>query len=203
MNHYNIRLVEKKDAQALRDIYAYYVEQTYVSFEYAAPSATEFWERIEATIQEFPWLVSTCDEKIIGYAYAHKHRVRDAYQWSPESTIYLSSDFQTKGIGRILYETLFNLLRLQGYHTVFAGVALPNDKSIGIHQRMGFEPIGVFKNVGFKNGKWHDTSWFQLSLQQIAGEPKAPIKLPEIQSSPEWIHIINNANQQLSTINHS
>src|SRR6478752_817451 len=102
MDQYNIRLVEQKDTQALRDIYAYYVEHTYVSFEYTAPSVTEFWERIEATVQEFPWLVCTNNEEVIGYAYAHKHRVRDAYQWSPESTIYLSSDFHSKGIGRVL-----------------------------------------------------------------------------------------------------
>jgi L-amino acid N-acyltransferase YncA len=200
MNHYNIRLVEQKDTAALRDIYAYYVEHTYVSFEYTAPSATEFWERITATVLEFPWLVCTCNEKIIGYAYAHKHRVRDAYQWSPESTIYLASDFHTKGIGRVLYETLFNLLRLQGYHTVFAGVALPNDKSVGIHKKMGFEQIGVFNNVGYKNGKWHDTCWFQLPLQHMEVEPKAPVKLPDIQLNTEWNLIINNANQLLSTI---
>lgn len=201
MNHFSVRLAEEKDTVALRNIYAFYVEQTHVSFEYIAPTNEEFGERVLVTTEEFPWLVCLQNDEVIGYAYAHKHRLRDAYQWSPESTIYLAPHFHTKGIGRILYQTLFNVLRLQGYNNVFAGVALPNEKSVGIHKRLGFEDIGIFKRVGYKNGKWHDTRWFQLNLQLHNDEPEAPRKLNQIQSTGEFLHILTNANQQLTTIN--
>lgn len=203
MNQFNIRPVEPKDVSVLRDIYAWYVENTHISFEYTAPSETEFRERIEASISEFPWIVCTYNATVIGYAYAHKHRLRDAYQWSPESSIYLAQDFHTKGIGRVLYNTLFRILSLQGYHTVFAGVALPNDKSIGIHQGLGFERIGIFRNVGYKNGGWHDTLWFQLCLQTIPGEPEIPVKLPVIKTHKKWDLIFDQANQQINNINKS
>ncbi|MES2780776.1 MAG: N-acetyltransferase family protein [Bacteroidota bacterium] len=199
-NRFNIRLVEEKDTVALRDIYAHYVENTHVSFEYRAPDSEEFRERILTITEEFPWLVCLQNDKAIGYAYAHKHRLRDAYQWSPESTIYLAPDFHTKGIGSILYKTLFDVLKLQGYHTVFAGVALPNEKSVGIHQRMGFEDIGIFQKVGYKNGKWHDTRWFQLNLQGYSDEPVAPRKLQTVESTAAFARILTNANQELTTI---
>lgn len=201
MSHYYIRLAEEKDASAMRDIYAYYVEHTHVSFEYAAPDKDEFLSRVRTTTAEFPWLVCLQDELVIGYAYAHKHRERDAYQWSPESTIYLASDFHTKGIGRILYETLFAMLKVQGYHNVFAGVALPNEKSVAIHQRLGFEDVGIFKKVGFKNGKWHDTRWFQLNLQPHGDAPEAPGKCERLKHTATFGHILSEANQRLTFIN--
>ncbi len=134
MSNFHIRLIEEEDALGMLKIYTYYVEHTHVSFEYTAPSQDEFLGRMQSTFVEFPWLVCLYKNKVVGYAYAHKHRLREVYQWSPESTIYLAPDFHTKGIGRILYKALFALLKLQGYQNVFAGVALPNEKSIGIHQ---------------------------------------------------------------------
>lgn len=199
MNHFNIRLVAEKDTKAVRDIYAYYVEQTHVSFEYTAPTIEEFQERMIATTEEFPWLVCLQQEEVVGYAYAHKHRLRDAYQWSPESTIYLAPHVHTKGIGSILYKALIDILRLQGYGNVFAGVALPNEKSVGIHQRLGFEEIGIFKNVGYKNGKWHDTRWFQLNLQQLQSTPKTPMKLASILATTDYSEILTRSNQLLNT----
>lgn len=199
-NNFHIRLIDAKDTAEVLKIYAYYVEYTHISFEYAAPNKDEFLTRIQSTLIEFPWLVCLYNNKVIGYAYAHKHRLREAYQWSPESTIYLASDFHTKGIGRILYETLFALLKLQGYQNVFAGVALPNEKSVGIHRRMGFEEIGIFKVVGFKKGKWHDTQWFQLNLNQSLNEPEKPLSLAKALSSVEFSEIVAKANQLLAKI---
>ncbi|MES2560175.1 MAG: N-acetyltransferase family protein [Bacteroidota bacterium] len=203
MSLFSIRSIEAKDIPEACAIYAYYVTLTAVSFEYSAPSETEFLERVRTTTEEFPWLVCMEHERVIGYAYAHKHRLRDAYQWSPESTIYISPDFHTKGIGSILYNTLFEILKAQGYYTVFAGVALPNEKSVGIHQRMGFEEIGIFKNVGYKNGKWHDTRWFQLSLQEPGSHPTVPSKYPAIKESRQVKEMLHNANQQLFKISNS
>lgn len=200
MSSFYIRLIDEKDASEVLKIYAYYVEHTHVSFEYTAPHEDVFLTRIQSTLVEFPWLVCLHNNKVIGYAYAHKHRLREAYQWSPESTIYLAPDFHTKGIGRILYKTLFALLKLQGYQNVFAGVALPNEKSVGIHQRMGFEEIGIFKAVGYKMGKWYNTQWFQLNLKQNINEPQKPLLLANAIPMVEFSEIIANANQLLAKI---
>ena len=201
MNGLSIRLVEVKDAEALRAIYGYYVEHTHVSFEYTPPSCEEFLERIRATTAAFPWIVCLDKDRVIGYAYAHKHRLRDAYQWSPESSIYLAPDFHTKGIGRIVYNTLLNVLKMQGYNNVFAGVALPNEKSVGLHVKSGFQDIGIFKQIGYKKGKWYDTRWFQLNLQPLSNHPQVPLEMNRILSTAECSELFTQANQQLALIN--
>jgi phosphinothricin acetyltransferase len=197
-NNFQIRLIKETDTQAVLDIYKYYVENTIISFEYEAPAFEEYKQRIKTNVENYPWLVCLHNDKIIGYAYGSTHRYRTAYQWSPESTIYLAPDFQTRGIGRILYETLFELLKLQGYYNVFAGVALPNEKSLGFHRALGFEEIGIFKNVGYKHGNWHHTHWFQLTLQTHQVNPTNPKKLAELISSKEFFTIINSANKKIN-----
>lgn len=185
-NTVEIRLIRDTDAQGLLDIYKYYVDHTIISFEYEAPTLEEYKERINANTEKYPWLVCSHNNNIVGFAYASTHRYRTAYQWSPESTIYLTPDFHSKGIGRILYKTLFELLKLQGYYNVYAGVGLPNDKSVLFHQALGFEEIGVFRKVGFKHGNWHDTQWFQLHLMEHNLKPPSPKLLEEIRHSEEF-----------------
>lgn len=197
-NTFEIRLINESDAHYVLDIYKYYVENSIISFEYEAPSIEEYLQRIRVNTEKYPWLVCLFNNKIKGFAYGSTHRYRTAYQWSPESTIYIAPDFHTKGIGRILYKTLFEILQLQGYYNVFAGVALPNQKSIGFHQSMGFEEIGIFKKVGYKHGNWHDTHWFQLSLNEHTLEPKNPIELKEILLTEEFSSILKSANKQLN-----
>jgi L-amino acid N-acyltransferase YncA len=197
---FEIRLIIESDAQAVLDIYKYYVDNTIISFEYEAPTLEEYTERIKTNIEKYPWLVCLHNNKIIGFAYGSTHRYRTAYQWSPESTIYLAPDFHTKGIGGILYETLFELLKLQGYYNVFAGVALPNEKSVGFHRALGFEEIGIFKKVGYKQGNWHDTHWFQFVLNQHKLNPTTPKKLEEIIPTKEFSAIINSANSKFKIV---
>jgi L-amino acid N-acyltransferase YncA len=192
-----IRLISETDTQAVLDIYKYYVENTVISFEYEAPALEEYIQRVRTNSEKYPWLVCLFNKKIIAFAYGSTHRYRTAYQWSPESTIYLAPDFHTKGIGRILYETLFSLLKIQGHYNVFAGVALPNEKSVGFHKALGFEEIGIFKNVGYKHGNWHDTHWFQLTLQEHKLNPSPPKVLDEIISTEGFSTIINSANHKL------
>jgi len=163
---YSIRLAKESDAPGTLSVYRPFVLLTAITFEYEVPSEEEFRKRISSTQDEFPWLVCLKNDEVIGYAYAHKHRFRNAYDWSPESTIYLSEETHRKGIGKALYSALFQILKLQGYYNVFAGVGLPNVKSISFHRAMGFEDIGIFKKIGYKNGKWHDTNWFQLTLAE-------------------------------------
>jgi len=195
-NYFKIRLISETDTQTVLDIYKYYVDNTIISFEYDAPTLEEFTERIKTNTQKYPWLVCICDNKVIGFAYGSTHRYRTAYQWSPESTIYLAPDFHKKGIGRVLYKTLFSILKLQGYYNVFAGVALPNEKSVEFHKALGFEEIGIFKNVGYKHGNWHDTHWFQLKLQDTNLKPVTPKLLEEITSTKEFSTIINSASKK-------
>lgn len=195
-NKFEIRLIKETDTQAVLDIYKYFVDHTIISFEYDAPTLEEYTDRIKTNTTNYPWLVCSFDNKIIGFAYGSTHRYRTAYQWSPESTIYISPDFHAKGIGRILYETLFSLLKLQGYYNVFAGVALPNEKSIGFHRAIGFEEIGIFKKVGYKHGNWHDTHWFQLAINEQNTNPKTPRKTEELILTEEFLAIIKSANNK-------
>jgi len=174
MGKYEIRLIQDNDTQAVLDIYAPYVLNTYITFEYDVPTFAEFSKKIRTITSQYPWLVCLQNDRIIGNAYAGEHRHRTAYKWSPESTIYLSEDVFGMGIGHVLYTTLFDILRLQGFFNVYAGVGIPNERSEKLHRSVGFEELGIFKNVGYKLGKWHDTKWFQLHLQAHIINPPLP-----------------------------
>jgi L-amino acid N-acyltransferase YncA len=199
-NTFEIRLINEADAHVVLTIYKYYVDHTNISFEYEAPSIEEYIQRISVNTEKYPWLVCLNNNNIVGFSYGSTHRYRTAYQWSPESTIYLAPEFHKKGLGRILYKTLFEILKLQGYYNVFAGVALPNQKSIVFHQAMGFEEIGIFKKVGYKHGNWHDTHWFQLSLNEYKPNPTTPQLFKDIVQTNEFVTIMNSANTQLNKL---
>lgn len=199
-NRFEIRLITENDASAVLEIYRPYVLNSVITFEYEVPSYQEYLERVHNVITEYPWLVCLYDNKIIGFAYASKHRYRTAYQWSPECTVYLAPQAHRKGIARILYETLFSILRLQGYFNVFAGVALPNEKSEGFHKALGFEEIGIFKNIGYKHGNWHDTKWFQLQLSEYINYPPPPHMIDEIAVSETFLTILLSANERVNSI---
>ncbi|MES2381101.1 MAG: N-acetyltransferase family protein [Bacteroidota bacterium] len=196
-NKYSIRLITANDTSEVLAIYKHYVLNTIISFEYEAPSLEEYVQRIKTNTDDYPWLVCTYEDKIIGYAYASKHRYRTAYQWSPESTIYLTNEAHGTGIARVLYETLFALLKLQGHFNVYAGVALPNEKSMRFHKALGFEDIGIFKKVGYKHGNWHDTHWFQLFLTEHVLNPATPKKLDEVINHIDFQNILAMANKRL------
>lgn len=178
------------------DIYKYYVENTAYSFEYEIPSVEEFQSRIAAVIPAFPWLVCELDNQIVGYAYAHKHRERTAYQWSPESTIYFDCHYHGKGLARILYEALFEMLKLQGFFNVYAGVLSTNENSCAFHKALGFEEIGLFRNIGYKLGEWHSNMWHQLHLAEHELEPATPIEFGSLDNARVW-SILSKANKQL------
>jgi L-amino acid N-acyltransferase YncA len=199
-NKLAIRLIKNDDNKEALEVYKPYVVSTSITFEYDVPSLDDFSTRIETIANEYPWLVCLKDDKIIGYAYASKHRYKTAYQWSPESTVYLSSDYHRKGIAKILYKTLFSILRLQGYINVYAGVALPNIKSEEFHKALGFYEIGDFKKIGYKLGKWHDVRWFQLHLTEHIDNPPIPKSIKEIEATSEFQTIFTIANEQLKNI---
>lgn len=162
-----IRAAVEGDAEALRAIYAPYVEGTAVSFETVVPTVDEFAARIRKSVSQWAWLVAEAEGRPAGYAYGSSHRERAAYRWSVETSAYVDRSVQRRGIGRALYLALFDALVARGYCTAFAGMTLPNDASAALHRSVGFEPIGVFHRVGYKFGAWHDVAWAQRRLRDV------------------------------------
>jgi L-amino acid N-acyltransferase YncA len=128
------------------------------------PTAGEFSGRIAEAQASHEWLVAEREGTVIGYAYAHQFAERAAYGWSCETSIYLATGARGQGVGRALYEELLEGLAWQGYRRAFAGIALPNEASIGLHRAFGFTEAGCYRRVGWKNGAWHDVAWMQLDL---------------------------------------
>jgi phosphinothricin acetyltransferase len=178
-----IRFAEELDAAAIQAIYAPYCESSAVSFETKAPSVEEIVQRIHKISGQFPWIVGERDRRVIGYAYGSRHSERAAYQWSVDATVYVSPSAQRTGLGRALYTSLFRILALQGYYKAYAGITLPNSASVGLHEAMGFKPVGVYRGVGYKLGRWHDVGWWELSLRPESDEPPAPRSIQEIRCS--------------------
>jgi L-amino acid N-acyltransferase YncA len=182
-----IRLATEDDAESLLAIYSPFCSaDSHVSFEFEAPSVEELRRRIAETLKRYPWLVADDSGTILGYAYAGMHSARAAYQWSVNVSVYVAEGRRGSGIGRALYTSLFAMLRLQGYVQACAGATLPNPASVGLHEAMGFEPVGVYRQVGFKAGAWHDTIWMQRPLAERPGRPAPSLSLAEARKLPGW-----------------
>jgi L-amino acid N-acyltransferase YncA len=182
----NIRVAQDSDADQMLAIYAPIVRETAISFELQPPGAEELRGRVRNILSSHVWLV--CEEAgtLAGYAYASNFRSREAYQWTAEVTVYVAEDRQRRGIGNALYRSLFEAMRLQGFCSAVAGIALPNDASVKLHKRFGFQPIGVFERAGYKLGRWHDVGWWRLELQKHVSDPNPPRRLWELAGSAEW-----------------
>lgn len=185
-----LRLITAADAADVADIYRPIVASTTISFETEAPGAADIERRIEDTLPTFPWLVCEDRGRIVGYAYASRHRPRAAYRWSVDTSVYVRPDFHRQGVGRGLYASLFRILEAQGFVSAYAGIALPNPGSVGLHEAMGFQPIGIYRNAGFKLGAWHDVGWWQLAIQAPVAEPRSPLTLREVQTDPAWPSLV-------------
>jgi L-amino acid N-acyltransferase YncA len=175
-----VRLATTGDAEIVRRIYTPIVEKTPISFEEAPPSTGEIERRIENTMRETPWLVCESEGSVLGYAYAGRFRPRTAYQWTVEVTVYVDAAHRGKGIARRLYGSLLGCLRLQGYHTALAVIALPNEASVALHEGLGFVPVGLIPKIGYKLGRWHDVGWWRLVLQDYVERPEPPRPLPDL-----------------------
>ena len=160
-----IRVACPEDAEAILAIYTPIVRETAISFEVEPPTYVEMHERIATTLRRLPWLVCEHQGKVLGYVYASPHRARAAYQWSVDVSVYIQAKARRTGMGRALYHALFQLLSLQGFYQCFAGITLPNPASVGLHEALGFQPVGVYQAVGYKLGGWHDVGWWQRALQ--------------------------------------
>jgi L-amino acid N-acyltransferase YncA len=182
-----IRLAELSDAEEIRAIYApFCAEGSPVSFELVPPSVEEVQRRMAKVFERHIWLVCEAGGEVLGYSYAGTFSDRAAYVWSVATSIYVREDQRRRGIGRALYTSLFNAVRLQGYVSAYAGTTLPNPGSVGLHQAMGFEAAGVYRNAGYKGGAWYDVAWWQLSLSQPPPRPAPPLPLNDAAQLPGW-----------------
>ncbi|NND00561.1 MAG: N-acetyltransferase [Gammaproteobacteria bacterium] len=161
-----IRATRADDAEAIADIYNHYISNSIVTFEEQPVSIKDINSRIlEATSGNLPHLVVEADKRVVGYAYASKWKGRCSYRYSVEVTVYLAPDAGGRGYGSKLYEMLFAELRERSYHVALAGISLPNDASIALHERFGMEKVAHMKEVGFKFGNWVDVGYWQVLLQ--------------------------------------
>ncbi|MBY0243316.1 MAG: GNAT family N-acetyltransferase [Burkholderiaceae bacterium] len=157
------------DASTIAAIYNPYIIDTTISFEEVPVPDAEMARRIaEVQAAGLPWLVAEWDGVVIGYAYATQWRVRHAYRHSVESSVYLAPAAARRGVGSALYAALLARLQAGGYHLVIGGIALPNDASVALHQKMGYEKAAHFKQVGYKFGRWLDVGYWQKTLAEPA-----------------------------------
>lgn len=185
-----IRLAHPLDAEAIAAIYRPFVKTTAISFETVPPGREEMGRRIAETLVSYPWLVCELGGQVVGYAYATQHRVRAAYQWSVDTSVYVDEKHWRSGVGRGLYASLFSILAAQGFFNAFAGIALPNPASVALHESVGFEAIGVYRRVGYKFGAWHDVGWWQLLLKAQEASPAEPLDLATLRSQPGWESLV-------------
>jgi len=169
-----VRDATAADAGDIAAIYAPVVGKTAISFEETPPGPGEIGRRMRAT-PRLPWLIADDAGHVAGYAYASAHRARPAYRWSADCSVYLDPGYRSRGLGRLLYEQLITEVSNLGYISLFAGIALPNVASVGLHEAMGFRPVGVFRNVGYKLGAWRDVGWWQLPLCEGPSSPDDPL----------------------------
>lgn len=159
-----IRSVEPGDAESICDIYNHYIVHTAVTFEEQPVPVLDMQERIEEMAAALPWLVYEEDDQLLGYAYASEWKSRCAYRYSVESTVYLAPDSTGQGIGSQLYAALIAILGDRDLHSVLAGITLPNPASVTLHEKLGFEQVGQFKEVGRKFDRWIDVGYWELIL---------------------------------------
>jgi phosphinothricin acetyltransferase len=172
------------DAAACAAIYAPSVSDGVASLEVRAPERSEFADRIRIISRNHPWLVAEIGGDVVGYAYASQHRERAAYRWAADVTVYVAASRHRRGIGRGLYGTLLPLLARQGIYVACAGITLPNDASVGLHESLGFAPIGIYRDIAFKHGCWRSVGWWQVALREhgpleAPAEPGPPVRLDE------------------------
>jgi len=188
-----IRFAGKEDAAAILRIYEAYIKNTRVTFEIDVPTVPEFEARMERITAQFPWLVCEVNGEIAGYAYGSRHGERAAYRWSADLSVYIDEKFHRRGIATALYRGVTELLRRQGYFTVYAGVSTPNPKSEAFHEALGFRNLGEFKNVGYKLGAWCGVAWYELPLADYVAEPKEPCAIGILTEREAWEDVLAEA----------
>jgi phosphinothricin acetyltransferase len=167
-------MASEADATACAAIYAPYVTDTAITFETDPPSPAAMADRIAAAVRSHAWLVLEDQARVVGYAYGSAFNTRPAYRWACEVSVYLEVGRRRTGAGRALYEALFARLAERGFRVAIAGMTLPNDASVGLHGALGFAPVGTYRRIGFKHGRWHDVAWMQRFIASGDDPPAEP-----------------------------
>ena len=173
-----VRYAREADLPEILRIYAPYVENTAISFEYAVPSEAEFLTRFRGITARFPWLVWEENGQVLGYAYGSAPFERAAYRWCAEVSVYLRPDARRRGIGSSLYAALEAILAKQGFRVAYALVTSANAPSIAFHKHLGYTPCAFFQNCGFKQGQWHSVTWLEKPLNTVEIPMDFPIPFP-------------------------
>jgi L-amino acid N-acyltransferase YncA len=176
-----IRAATPDDAAAIASIYAPYVTGSAVSFETVAPDEAEMRRRMELGNGLYPWFAAVdARGALLAYSYAAQFRPRPAYRYAVETSVYVDPEFQGQGAGRLLYDILLRTLEKQLFTQAIAAITLPNDASVRLHEAMGFGSAGVYRQVGYKGGRWLDVGLWQRSLAPATNPPTEPGKFAEI-----------------------
>ena len=195
---YKIRTVQLSDAEAILKVYAPFITDTCISFEYVVPSVEEFAQRIASISAEYPYIVLEEDGEIVGYAYSHRYLERVAYSWDVEVTIYLAPKVQGKGLGVILYDALEKLMALQNIKNLYSCITGDNVHSIEMHRSMGYELIGTFPKAGFKHDRWLDVVWMAKAIGEKENAPLPFVPFAEVEENA--VHeVLNEVNNGLRT----
>ena len=186
-----IRIATPSDAKEILDIYAPYILQTAITFEYEVPTVTEFTDRIRHTLRKYPYLVAEQERRIVGYAYAGSLHERAAYDWSVETSIYVDMEQKGQGIGRKLYDALESILRRQHMVSANACIAYPAQEkdeylttdSVKFHKHLGYEMVGKFHQCAYKFDRWYHMVWMEKSLGERPEKPEPVIWFSDLQSA--------------------
>ena len=155
--------------------------------------------RIHDTLRIHPWLVCEIDDRLAGYAYASAHRVRRAYQWSVDTSVYVDERYRRRGVGCGLYDSLLAILTAQGYVNAYAGITLPNPASVAVHEAVGFKPIGVYRGVGYKLGRWCDVGWWERGVGERSRSPRSPQAIVALAREPGWDGLLRRGESLIRT----
>lgn len=181
-----IRWAELDDAQALLNIYAPYVRETAITFEYTVPTLLEFKQRMQKTMMKYPYLVAVRGAEILGYAYASEFKNRAAYDWAVETTIYVKQHSRQSGVGKKLYQALEAVLKKQNITNLYACIAYPNPGSIGFHEHVGYQTIGHFSKCGYKLETWYDMIWMEKMIAAHGIKPEPFIRIGDLTKNEKW-----------------
>jgi phosphinothricin acetyltransferase len=172
LNAPQVRSATDGDLVRVREIVNHYIEHSVFNFRTEPQTIEEVRTLWGLRHQRFPWLVAVLDDDVAGAAYAGPWNERAAYQWTVEATIYVDPSAHRRGVGDVLYAELLDRLRGKGFHSAIAVIALPNDPSVRLHERHGFERVGHLREAGYKHGAWHDVGFWQCKL--VADKPAPP-----------------------------
>jgi phosphinothricin acetyltransferase len=186
-----IRIARDEDAAAIHAIYAPSIIDGVATFETELPGVTAMRERIRARLQHYPWLVWEDSGEVLAYAYAGRFRERAAYDWIAETSIYVRADAHRRGIARKLYGVLLDVMRLQGINQAVGVITMPGAVSVAMHEGMGFVPAGVWRQCGYKLGRWWDVGVWQKELQAPAAAPSLIIPFPQLMDTSEFLNLLS------------